>query len=166
MFLTNVDQLRQIEWGKTYLWDLKFPDAPTPFSEWFPATDVEENLLTLTGHTFEAFLSTYSVPKSTTEFDLKITFVDDINHTLSSWFTDWVNSGILNGGSHISTLEESVKIVYLAKLNLDKSPIKFSSYLVYPEGELYFVGNSESNLPTYNIELKIAGSVKTTNKPH
>lgn len=174
MFLQDIEQMRQIEWGKTYLWDVLFPAAPAPFNEWFPATDVTENLATLNEHQIEGYMSTYSVPLSTSEFDINLTFVDDINHTLATWLGYWINTEILNKGSHISTLAESVKMIIIAKLDGKKQPVNITDpagnkidnptgYWVYPSGAVNFEGNSESGLPTYQMALKIAGIVKSNN---
>jgi hypothetical protein len=162
MFLTNINQIRAIEWGRTYLWDIKFPDAPAPFNEWFPAVEIEENLATLESFDFEGFISTYKVPKSTTVFDLKVTFVDDIDHTLAHWLEEWINTDMLGEGNYILPLVDCCRKVMVAKLNLKRELIgHMKTYLVYPEGGLYFRGTSESGLPQEELTFIIAGVVKS-----
>jgi len=127
-----------IQWGQTFLWDLKFEDAPAPFNEWFPAADVEENIYTLESLTIQGFMSTYKVPKSTTVFDLKVTFYDDENHVLLDWLAEWVNGVMLGSGNYVATLQESCRIVSLARLNSLREAIGVTTFWVYPEEALYF----------------------------
>lgn len=163
MFLKAITDLKEVEWGRQYLWDIQFPNAdlPTPFNTWFPASEIEENLATLETFQFEAYMSTYKVPKSTTDFDLKITFYDDQNYSVSNWITEWVNSYILNLDKvdyHIALLEEAVRAVDIKKMNARKEEVSLSRYFVFPTGGLYFNGTSESGAPQYTVEFCIAGS--------
>ncbi len=164
MFLTKIDQLRanDLEWGRTYLWDCWFPNAPAPFNQWFPATEVEEGIATLTPHEFEGYLGSFKVPKSTTDQGLRLTFADDVNCTLCEWISYWINEWIFNGvsgtKSRVRCLEDSVRQVHIMKLDLQRNPVKTSYYAVFPTGSVNFVGNSESGLPSYAVEFVIAGA--------
>lgn len=173
MYLRDINDMRKIRWGKTYLWDIYFPEAPSPFNNWFPALDVDENLATLNSYEFPGFLSSYKVPQSTSPFDIKVTFTDDINKTLSTWITGWINNEILHGDEssfYVSTLEESSKELHLVKLDEQKQPVTTyyangttkpnpMIYLVYPEGPINDIGNSESGLPQYSMTFIVAGTI-------
>ena len=151
-------QVRAISWGATYLWDIRFPDAPAPFNQWFPATDVEENLATLNTKPLELFISTYEIPLSTTLFDLKITFTDDVKHTIEGWISSWINTDILNDGSGITPLADCCKLVQLTKTNFQKEILKSASYWVFPKGALYFHGTSDASAVSNMVEFVIAGT--------
>lgn len=175
MYLKDIRDLRKITWSKTYLWDISFPEAPAPFNSWFPAIDVDENLATLNTYDFPGYLGSYKVPLSTSPFDIKVTFTDDINKTLSTWIANWINNEILNGNQtsyHVSTLEESVKELNLVKLNEAREPVKIyydnkkttvrpnpMVYLVYPEGPINDAGNSDSGLSQYSVSFIVAGTI-------
>ena len=95
MFLTGIEQLRSVEWGKNYLWSVRFQakspyDLKAPFDQWFPAIEIEENISTLISLPIEAYMATYKIPKSTSVFDVRLTFMDDLNHTVFDWLDDWV----------------------------------------------------------------------------
>lgn len=160
MFLNNIDQLRQIEWGRGHLWDIKFDGAPSPFNAWFPAIDIEENLYTLESYTFEGYGTQFKVPYKTTPFQITTIFPDDINNTLSTWLSDWVNLTILGNGT-VSPLENSIKLVTIAKIGTiiqaTRKTIKINSYWVYPEGELMFHGSSDAEVPTYSATFVVVG---------
>jgi len=166
-FLNRIEQLRQVEWGKKYLWDIKFDDPlrtlPSPFDEWFPAQDVEDNVANLDSFQFDGPLSTFKVPRKGQVKDVKITFVDDAAFTLFSFFENWVNSVILNDDKYISTLAESVKTLQIVKLNAKRQIIsgQTRTLLVYPEGPIIFNGSSTSDPQNYSIPLVIAGVVKS-----
>ena len=35
----TIDHVRAIDYARSYLWDIHFPEAPEPFKSWFPAND-------------------------------------------------------------------------------------------------------------------------------
>ncbi len=157
-YLNSIDQLRTVEWGRSYLWDIRFPDAPAPFNNWFPAVDVEENTATLNSQEFNAAWTTFRIPYNTSSFDLRITFMDDVNHTLRLWIEKWINEEILSGGKGTKPIAEITKPVEITKLSLDKEVIDLKRYLVYPEGGIYFTGNSNADALVYSVTFIIAGT--------
>lgn len=181
-FLNSVEKLREVRgWAKTYLWDIKFTSGgkgdlpPAPFSDWFPALDVEENIANLEAHTIpDAYLTSLKFPKNTSPRTLRITFIDDGNHTLLTWLDGWINREILNQRDYVATLEESVKLVQIVRLAPDTyntsgsratanvpiennvSRLGIRNYWIFPEDSVTFIGNSSSDLVTYSITFNIA----------
>jgi len=158
----SIDKVRNIEWSRSYLWDVKFPDAPAPFNDWFPAIDVELNLATLNSYEFQGGASTYKVPQLSSAFDLKITYVDDINDSLTRWISDWINADILSENNTLKPLKQIVKMVQIMTLDLDRTPLHVYSLWVYPEGSIYFHGDSNADPHTYTVDFVIVGKAKTT----
>jgi len=168
VFFKGKEQIRTVEWGSTHLWDIKFDDAPDPnkpdgFAKWFPAVEVTENVSTLETKDFEFYMSTYSIPATTTLFDLQITFLDDVYLTLQDWFSSWVNDVMLTGsqygGQFILPLEECCKKVHIMKMNYQREPLKRSSYWVFPKGAMHFEGNSEAGPVQKQVDFVIAGTI-------
>ncbi len=157
-YLERQSQIRQMPWGRTYLWDMRFEEAPAPFRAWFPASDVDENVATLNTKTIEGGISTYEVPMGSSAFDLNITFYDDENHTLLDWITEWVNLLILDGEKTIAVLDQAVKRVDLVKMNSRREEVKTSSYLVFPKGGINFRGTADAAIPQYAVPFAIAGT--------
>lgn len=155
-------QIRQVQWGAEYLWELRFPAAPSPFNQWFPATDVEENLWNLEEKQFELFMNTYGIPAGTSLLDLKVTFNDDVYHTIRRWLTQWVNTEILNNNRGITPVGNCCKLVQLSKMNFQKQPISTSSYWVVPKGSMYYTGSSQSNVLNSMVEFTIVGNAGST----
>lgn len=162
-YLERQSQIRQIAWARTDLWDIRFPDdgdrlgAPPPFDQWFPATDVEENILTLETMVIQGPFTTFEIPFGSSVFTLNVTFYDDQNHTLLNWLDEWVNKVILGDGQYVLTLSESVKRVMVAKLNARKDIVKETSYLVFPKGAVNFHGTSQGEALQYSVPFIIAG---------
>lgn len=147
-----------VQWGQKHLWDVKFVDGPGTFKNtWFPAIDISLPVGIIESNSIETSMSRFRFPKSTTDFDVSLTFVDDSEHTLINWFTEWINTTILNDGKYVSTLEKSIKLLQIARLNPDKSIQKEYSYWVYPDGILSFSGDSSGDVHQYQVTLVIAG---------
>jgi len=165
MAKVTINQVRSVEWGKSYNWDLRFTeDQPdSPFDEWFPAIDVEEGIASLeTFMVSDAFLSSYEIPMGTSPRTLRITFIDDAKHTLLSWMEEWVNSVVLNKRDHVSTLEKSVRTVMVRRTTgngetIENKRIGIRSYYVFPKDTISYTGNSSSDLLTYSVTFAIAG---------
>ena len=170
LYLQGKNNIREVNWGATHLWDIRFDDAPPPFNGWFPAVDVEENVFTLETKQLEFYMSTYELPVTTTLFDLKITYLDDVNLTLQKWFTKWINVEILNNGQAITPLDECCKRVHISKFNhqrnnpnSDSNSVQQSSYWVFPKGGMHFNGTSDSEVVSKTVELVIAGTIDVNN---
>jgi hypothetical protein len=156
-FLNNIDQVRNVEWGKTYLWDIKIIGATPPFNDWFPAIDIEYERANLESYQFEAFMSSFKVPLKTTSKSLKITYLDDYKDTIQRFIYYWIQNEILNNGKFISPLEKCVKLVQVTRLNNQKDAVWSSSQWVYPEGLLSFHGSSSPDVTQLSTDFVIVG---------
>ena len=169
MFLTGIEQLRKVEWGKTYLWDIKFLSGekdklPAPFDQWFPATNVDETLYDIAAYSFDGGMNTgLKIPQSSNAKTIRITFVDKGfekgSLTLAEWLSAWANA-VVGNGKYVLTLYEAVKSLIITKMNSQREITAASSYYVFPEGKLSFVGTSESGIPTYDANFIVAGRGK------
>lgn len=156
-FLQNLEQVRAINWGKEYLWDIRFPDAPSPFSNWYPATDLELNPFTAASFVYNAYMRDYKFPQSKSSPDLSLTYLDSVDKTLYMWLKDWFND-IYDEERGLLTVAEAVRPVDIAYLDYKRNPFKVETYLVYPDGGHPFKGTSnEASVPSYNISMVIAG---------
>lgn len=160
-FLNNISELRAIDWGKSFLWDFRIPDAPSPFNAFFPAIDIQENLASLDSFDVEIYNTTVKIPKSRSVKTVELTYSDDENNTGLSFFTDWVSNTIFSETSnrpHTATLQEASKRIQIQKLNSNRESLLLSSYLVYPEGPLTFKGDSESGTRINQINLIVVAT--------
>jgi len=161
--LQNLEQMRKVQWSAKYLWDIQFIPGPSGFSDWFPATDVAENLWTLETHPIEAGFSTYEVPKSTTLANLQVTFVDSVHLAVETWLDEWVNNEILRKGSGVSSLEASVKQVNIMKWTGTREPVSLNSYWVFPKGAYMWEGASSAEPVGGQVEFIIARTIEKKN---
>lgn len=164
--------MRNVDWATSIFWDVRFGPGldgggrvPEPFTDWFPATDVEENLATLNNKEYQFYMSTYELPQMSAVFDLQITFVDDIVHTVHEWVADWINNDILNTGSHIATLEEAVRTCELVRTDGAGRILRRAAYLVTPDGSINWQGTSDPGPSTNTMRFPIAGSASPAIEP-
>lgn len=156
-FLKNLGQVRTIEWGAAYLWDIKIEGAPSPFSDWFPATDVDVNSVTTTSFVGTMSLTEFKSPMAKSAPDISLTYLDDAEDTLHHWFEEWLNSTVSHQG--VLTLSEAVKTIHILKLRRDKTVVSKKSYLVYPDGSHPFKGTSGSEISSHNLNFNIVGKL-------
>lgn len=165
MYLKNIEEIRKVQLGRTYLWDIRFigGNLPKPFQEWFPAINVDEGDGSINSISFDAGYTSAKIPQNKTNAEIKVTFIDkdfeagEDKYNLYEWMKAWRNQVVIKPDGTIGTLSEIVRHLVIAKLNTKKEIVKTSSYWVYPEGDLSFVGNSENGIPTYSINLVVAG---------
>lgn len=196
--LNNINQIRRVEWSRSYLWDIYIAEATSSTTalgsaiqtakqfgkdlassflgatdigipkdgknpQWFPITQfdlVSESTVT------QAFPLTYrtkSMPIGTKEKTISLTFVDDMNHTMYDWAKDWFNPFTRTSDGEadcVKTIEEMSKQIWITKLDAtgsenDSTTEPVESYIVIPNGDITFKGNSEDNLNVYTINLII-----------
>lgn len=155
IWFSSVETMRGVEWNRGHLWDIRFPDGPSAFSDWFPATDVEENVWSLTTHELQAGHTSIEIPKGTSVFTLSITFVDSVKCDVEHWLTEWVNDEILTDG-RIGLLTQICKQVDIKKLNPDKTVNNQRSYMVFPKDEMFFKGTSDDESHQESVNFVIA----------
>jgi hypothetical protein len=181
----GIDQMRSVEWGRKYLWAIKFLDTnvelPTVFKDYFPASDVEFPVGSLDSFGFDLAQSSYKVPQRSQIKQMSVTFFDDINGSLLKWFRDWIEIDILNFGQFISCINDEhhileeqsgqttdsfgaerkvspVRTIQIDQLKPDLEPTGLSYILkIYPEGEINFTGASASEATTYTVNFVIVG---------
>jgi len=174
----GIGNLRNVEWGKKYLWAVRFtdPKPPKPFDTFFPASDVTIPEATLNSYNFEQGQSSFRVPQRSEISEISLTFYDDNIGTLQTWMKNWINIDILNQGKFVSCLKDShpvsgklnpynynrvypTRTLELTKLDESLSPIEggLKVYTVYPEGTLEWSGSSGSEAQSYTVTFTIVG---------
>ena len=159
LFFRGLEDIREIEWGDDLNWEVKMPQCPPPFDGWLPATSVNLNQYTLTLETFDLFNNTGSVPLGTSEFDVSVTFVDDVYHTIEEYLSFWVNTTILNGGEYITPVRHAARELHIAKTlpHEGAPPVILHQFWVIPEGAGYFAGESQPQVPSREAKFIIVG---------
>ncbi len=153
----NIELLRKVEWGATYLWDIYFPDIKTePFNGWFPAINVSEPLIDPVTESIEFSTMRVSFPKTTGSLEMSITFYDDVNRTLEKWILDWYDL-IYNDYQHVTPLWDCVKDVHVLRLNRQKEPVAETVYSVFPNGRIDIESGSSPTARQINLRLSVTG---------
>ena len=161
-FLNSLSQIRAVEWSRNYLWDIRFDDKDLAgtFKDWFPATTLEEQAVSIQSHILQIGMLEFKVPYEKKVDTIKLTFIDDAAQTLYSFFKKWMEVTIAHNGNYIATLSEAVKTLQIAKLKPDKTPITnlTRTLYVFPDGSLTFNGTANESKPnSYSITFVVAG---------
>lgn len=157
VYLKDLTKVRSIQWGTNYNWDIKFDDAPSPFNEWFPATDIDLNTGDGVPYTYMPSRKDYKIPLMGSSGTITLTYKDDDKNTLYEWINKWFNN-IYMGAGGVLSLKESVKKLTVLRLNTKKQITDTTVYYVYPYGDDSYKGSSEPDLMTYTRTFYIAGS--------
>lgn len=186
----TVSLLQTVEWGHSYWWSVLWTGAanesPIPysvpggnFSTWFPASTIDEDIAVQESFTFHARGGAWKVPlRRGLTRQIRMTFYDDVNNTLLSWFDNWINgsgdtspdsvrtAGIFDRyGTMVAPLASCIRQLQVNRLDASKNvPIGNTSrfYWVYPEGVITFHGNSSSEARVFSVTLVIVGGSNTS----
>lgn len=160
-YLNSVAQLRTLDWGKSFNWDMKIPSAPSPFNTWFPATEYERSLFNINSHTISASTYDAKIPLSSASKEIRLTFLDDDNQTLENWISAWHDEILfsLDKGT-VATLEEATKEILLNDLNAMRVSNRLHQMFVYPDGNAVSTGNSNSEISMITVNFIICAYKK------
>lgn len=96
--------IRKIEWGKSFYWDLYFPsnlewgiedtttvppEPPEIFRKWFPANNVTEPVFSTVNKTIDAPFVNFNIPMSIKNADMSISFYETMYHIVREWLWSW-----------------------------------------------------------------------------
>lgn len=158
-WLTHLNQVRQIQWGRNHLWDVYFPKFPSPFDRWFPAKEVKWDPYETSSHDISGTYKNFKIPIGTSEAKLTLSGIpDDEEGTIYKFFNDWYND-IYNHPDGLLTLGEAVKEVQVAKLNSMKEPMWIKTFYVYPEGGNPWNRDGSAEVTELDYDFVIAGMV-------
>ena len=155
-----LDAMRNINWSRSYLWEVELDDVPPPFNKeggfGFPAIEVDDTLALGSTFDFEAGINLLRVPQKKYSYDLKLTFYDDEQGTLEKFFEKWFNE-IYNNDYGVLPVEAAVKMLVVRKLNSKREIILSRNYLVYPNGTILGVNRTDSGPRQFMVDFVISG---------
>lgn len=167
MYHVTVDQMRLIEWARSWNWAVRFPDFTTPddFASWFPASDINYNLLLIEKQDFSAGMGAFDIPKSTNIHQISLTCYDGSRRRGSStnvlqlhkWIKEW-GEDIVDITTGVRTLAEACRPIEILHYNSLSNLIGKVSYAVYPHGEVSFTGGSDADINKLELTFSIAGT--------
>ena len=178
MYHVTVDQMRLIEWARSWNWAVRFPEyqsgiAPVPndFYEWFPASDIMYNMGIIEKFEHAAGMGAIDIPKSTNVCQITMTVYDGSRRRgentdvlqLHKWIKLWYNE-IVNIEEGVATLSEACKQIEIIHYNSLSNRIDTAAYAVYPHGEVSFTGSSEGDNNKLELSFSIAGTIGTTHE--
>ena len=164
-YLQTIDDLRNVEWSRTYLWDIKFgpgndndlqPGPPAPFNNWIPASDYSETAHISNTLVLPFYLSQYKFMQTGSNTDIQMSLHDDVYGTMYRWLSDWFRY-CLDDSDGVATLQNAYRTLYVIKLDGAKNILKTYTYYVIPEGTITENLNSNSDTKIYNLSVAVVG---------
>lgn len=180
--------LRSVRWGKSYLWDIRFPveeavnpsiylpppRPPDMFQNWFPAYTVIEPVFSIKSYSINTSIVDFSIPLRTSYSGLTISFYDTVWDLCRNWLWAWTQhmfsanteqQYLPQGGLATRTLAECVRYVDVMRLTEYGSIAWARRYLVYPNDDMNANLNSESGAMDYTATFNVVGGMFSLSVP-
>lgn len=120
------EAMRNLNWSRDYLWYAELDGVPNPFQRngviGLPLTDVTFVVNDGESFTWNGSIEEFSVPKSKRLCDINITFIDDEQETMFTFFERWFNN-IYNNNIGVLPLTECCKTLSLYKLKSTRNKV-------------------------------------------
>jgi hypothetical protein len=163
--IVTLSEAASITYARKYNYAVKFETAPRPFSEWFPAVSCDLKVGSVSSKGFKIGTRNLKLPVMRGDLTLKISYVDDDNHTLLQWIDAWCNSIIsVKGkdnpyyGSRVLPLADAVRTCTIRPLTISKQPAGEDIVLsVYPDGDFNMSKAADSGIFLQEGSFHVAG---------
>jgi hypothetical protein len=155
----TLSEAMSITYARKYNWAVRFADAPSPFSSWFPAISCDLNIGSVLSKDFQIGARKLRIPVGSEAFSLSLSFLDDDNHSLMKWFEAWC--GLISPtGGQVVLVSEAVRVCHIVPLRIDKTQARDPySLWVYPDGDFRMTKGVDSMAYVQECKFHIAGSV-------
>jgi len=156
----TIDQVRAVNWGRTDLWEVRFPGHPIPgFSDWVPATNYSRPVVSVSRKEVPSPFQVLMLPlpdahaSPVVEMDL----LDSESRDVLNWCVDWARSMSSEGMQQ--PLMQCVRTAEFQLLDRAKNIVQSWSDLVFLLGEYKLTGNSVAEIPTVHVKLALASAL-------
>jgi len=162
--LSNIENLRSIQWETTYSWDIKIMPGniqppPNNFKDWFPAIEVDIIQTTTDSFKWRYYGYDFQTPYRRGSRIMKLTFLDSMDAELEIWFRKWIDEDLHNKGKFVSNWRDKYANFQVKRLKPDREIVNIPHiYHVVPTSTtITYKGTSASNVQQKAIDLLIVG---------
>lgn len=179
MRFNGIDDLRKLEPGRSYLWDLSFSFEPfkngnnaslvrggsltsyIPYSVlgFVPADQMTEMFASVDSSEVSVGQSTFRFAAKKAPYEITINFMDDLGLHTKRWLGCWMNSIIMCNGLGVNYIEDYVDILTIFEKDLMGNTVRSIDYVVYPDGQLSDQFTSDSGLKVFSCNFVVVGEV-------
>lgn len=175
----TIDQLRQFEPARSYLWDLSFSFIPfnnsqnsgyagknlssyipTKVVAWIPADTLNRTISIIQSSDITTGQNNYRFPSGTTSKDITINFIDDYKNGIRDWIEAWMEYVILCNGNGVNFLSNIVDTLTIVDLLPTHEVNKTTKLNVYPDGPLQDTYTSDSGIKVYSQNFVVCGKAE------
>jgi hypothetical protein len=161
--VVTLSEASSITYSRKYNYAVKFETAPSPFSEWFPAVSCDLKVGSTQSKGFKIGTRNVKLPITRGDLTLKISYVDDDNHSLLQWIDAWCNS-LTPTSSRVVPLASAVRNCWIRLLTVDKQPAGEDIVLsVYPDGDFSVNKAADSGIFLQEGSFHVAGRSRSGN---
>lgn len=156
----NIDQVRAINWGRTDLWEVRFPNNPIPgFSDWMPAYNYSRPVATLSRKEVRTPFQILMLPLPDADASpvIEMDMYDSEARDVLNWCIGWARS-MSNQGVQ-QPLMQCVREVEFQLLDRGKNVLQSWSDLVFLIGEYKVEGKSVAEIPSVHVKLALASAL-------
>jgi hypothetical protein len=120
------EAIRNLNWSRDYLWYVELDGVPNPFQRngviGFPAVSVTYTVNDGEIFTWHGAMEEFAAPKSKRLCDINLSFIDDEQQTLLTFFERWYNN-IYNNNVGVLPLRECCKAISIYSLKSTRNKI-------------------------------------------
>lgn len=171
----SVEDMRAIgDWSRKYTWNVVFSDfrfdgngyssyvsVPSQFTEWMPVTEVSVSLANIEKYDFTGGIMNLSVPKSTGEQMLRISFLDERRLSVHYWITSWMNQIVNREKGYVLPIKNACCVCDIVYFDTMENNVREGQYYVYPAVDLSMQLDSSAEPVSNEVEFVIAGVGKS-----
>ena len=183
--------VRNVEWGKSFLWELSFPpmegdethppEPPPTFQKWFPASSISEPVFNVEAFTVNTPTITFNIPSKFGITELRVDFYDTMYHDVREWLAEWSSYmlGLPENARFLATsdiyhsdgkyfgvrpISECIRPVIVKRFNSTHKFEYTKKYLVCPSGSFISSLNSNSEPLTNSCTFSVLSGVLTASQ--
>lgn len=171
----SIEQLRQFEPNRSYLWDLQFAFnpfrngsnaalvpglsgyIPTKVVAWIPADSLSRVVAVVNSADLTCGQTGFRFPSGSTPKEVSINFIDDYKGSVRDWLETWMEGICLCNGNGVNYLDACVDILTIYDLYPTKETRKETRLYVYPDGVLQDQYTSETGIKVYSLNFVVCG---------
>lgn len=159
-FMT-LDKMNTIEFDSTHLWSISFPDAPSPFNDWFPAQSCDDDVYNVVTDTFDVGNTDMVLPTGLSSKSIHMEVLDAVDCRLEKWIENWVNNEMfVTEGKSVGAnyLDNICKKCNITKYDYQHNVIYKKQHTVHPIGTMKHSRTSDANAKVLSLDFKIQSS--------
>lgn len=152
--MLTIENLRSVDFARSYSWEVQFPDFPGRF---FPAHTCTEPLFSMRTGSFDFGVGNFKYPEGADEVSMQIGLYEVDSWDITKWLRSWYDL-VVDHSYGVALLNDAVKKLISTKLNVAKVPVLTRTLYVILDGQIDIpMGSEKGGLIDITIPVTIVG---------